>query len=372
MAELRTFLEKCYADLNQWRSLREIYIVLGNESCDLDSAVSAIAYGFLLFKKNELENSMNQTVFPVLNVDRKHFPMRLEHCYLMNQLDINLEKLIFRSDINFEELIEAVNDMKITVKTYLVDHHVLSRNDDILRQTVCRIFDHRTLDEKNFCPGELRIEPVGSCATIISDEIFKEDFEIWNKDIAYLVYCTILMDTKGLRPKKGKTTALDMEIASKLERKFGFNKSNLYDKLKDLRCSTCHLTIDEMLIKDLKCSGSIAFSRIHVLAETFIAKDCAMDSLKEFCSKKKVSMIILIGSEANSKMKDMGLFFDTNNERFIRKFCQKLRENGMRDLPNILENFVVFKFEFQKLTRKEIIPIILNIYEELKTELTSH
>ncbi|KAB7497795.1 hypothetical protein Anas_09928, partial [Armadillidium nasatum] len=57
-------------------------VVMGNEACDLDSAVSSIAYAyFLQFLDKKMEFGV---VYPVLNINRNDYPLRTENLEICN------------------------------------------------------------------------------------------------------------------------------------------------------------------------------------------------------------------------------------------------------------------------------------------------
>lgn len=91
-----------------------------------------------------------------------------------------------RDDINFQNYLSTK-----TVTTSLVDHHVLSEKEHELENTVVHILDHRPVDpcskwDKN--KVSIRIEEVGSCCTLIADEILRDSVEFSCKELAYLLY----------------------------------------------------------------------------------------------------------------------------------------------------------------------------------------
>lgn len=78
-----------------------------------------------------------------------------------------------------------------TVTVTLVDHHILNPNDISLKPFVVQIFDHRPIDPTcawNESRVNIRIEQVGSCSTIIADEILKKNKDFLFKQLAYLIY----------------------------------------------------------------------------------------------------------------------------------------------------------------------------------------
>ena len=70
-------------------SIDPVHVVLGNESCDLDSAVSALCFALVL-------NDSSKVVLPILNIRREEFPLKTEVSYLLKNVDLDVEALIFR------------------------------------------------------------------------------------------------------------------------------------------------------------------------------------------------------------------------------------------------------------------------------------
>ncbi|XP_074927482.1 exopolyphosphatase PRUNE1-like [Chelonoidis abingdonii] len=113
---------------------QEVHVVLGNEACDLDSMVSALALAYYL-AKTSLES---KAVFvPVLNIPRSEFPLRTESSFLLQEQQIPDTCLIFRDEIDLHALHRA-GSLSLT----LVDHHILPRQVErqcrgFRRQRVC-------------------------------------------------------------------------------------------------------------------------------------------------------------------------------------------------------------------------------------------
>lgn len=95
-------------------------------------------------------------------------------------------KGIFRDQIKFQDILARKN---VTVS--LVDHHILSKIDEILHDSVIHVFDHRPIDPDMKWDSKkvmVKIEEVGSCASLISDIILKHDLQILCYELAYLLY----------------------------------------------------------------------------------------------------------------------------------------------------------------------------------------
>ncbi|KAK9869472.1 hypothetical protein WA026_003227 [Henosepilachna vigintioctopunctata] len=369
MNKLKGFLEKSYSALKEWKSLKEIHIVLGNESCDLDSTICSIAYGYFLFEQMKI-NSADIGVFSVLNVSAENFLIRTEHCALLKNIGIDLEKLIYRSEVKLEELFIS---KKYSIKTYLVDHHVLSQNDELLKDTVCKIFDHRPVNESVKWPANVtvRIQPVGSCATLIVDEILKNDNLLF-KELAYLLYCTIIFDTLAVLPENKKATPLDIEMVTKLEKKFGFQESRLsvFKKIVDLHADTSTLTVKQILIRDLKFVNNIPIPALPMLVETFLKLPDVEQNLNEMSIKNNAPFIVLVGIESNPDIKrDIALFVVKSNINLKKLLAQEFKNNSgfnFQEMSSGFENVILLRQLNIENTRKQILPIVQQFVEREK------
>ncbi|KAE8743364.1 hypothetical protein FOCC_FOCC011016 [Frankliniella occidentalis] len=70
-------------------SNKNIHIIMGNESCDLDSVVSALCFGLY-------QDSPDKIVIPLLNIENDEFPLRTEVTYLLHENGVPSNLLVFR------------------------------------------------------------------------------------------------------------------------------------------------------------------------------------------------------------------------------------------------------------------------------------
>lgn len=70
---------------------RRVRVVLGNESCDLDSAISALVYGYIIYHENKQKGVRNYEVLPLLNVAHDDFPLKTEVTFYLKLHGISLE-----------------------------------------------------------------------------------------------------------------------------------------------------------------------------------------------------------------------------------------------------------------------------------------
>lgn len=137
--------------------------MIGNESCDLDSAVSAIGLAYHLTNHKPLTDVHATDYFiPVLNVTRSKLPLKSEVVHFLRKNEILTENVICRDEVEMGRFSTCI----------LVDHHV----SDLDPQKIKMVFDHRPRNPNiQFSPGcEVTIADVGSCASLITNYILQE------------------------------------------------------------------------------------------------------------------------------------------------------------------------------------------------------
>ncbi|XP_018576374.1 exopolyphosphatase PRUNE1 [Anoplophora glabripennis] len=356
----RTFIENLNSSL-------DVHIVIGNESCDLDSTVSSLVLAFFLDKYKIPQIPNSAIIIPILNVTYENFLLRTENCFVLQECEIPLTSLIYRNEVNIEELLKT---KRITAS--LVDHHVLSKNDCLVESRVVEIFDHRPFDVNSKWKNQnikLRIEEVGSCSTLIADEILRRDESFLTKDLAYMIYETIIYDTIALRPENGRAKELDVSIAKKLEDKFCFKEGRgiIYNKLWAAHNDVSHLSPRQILLKDLKIVENIPVPGLPMLVQNFFKITDAYNAVENMADEYEVSLVILIGLDASEEVKrDVAIFWRddgielknmllttlTNSEELKGyNFCFQEINTGCTNVVCLRQNNV-------KLSRKQIIPLI--------------
>lgn len=103
-----------------------------------------------------------------------------------------LEYPLLKYKNDFSDQVNFVDYGKnYTLSATLVDHHILNKNDKILHQYITQIFDHRPLDNSqswDVNKVKMRIEQVGSCCTLVADEILTTDPDILTLPLSFLLY----------------------------------------------------------------------------------------------------------------------------------------------------------------------------------------
>lgn len=139
----------------------------------------------------------------------------------------------------------------------MVDHHIAT--SITASDRVIQIFDHRPLDATNAkIPTEcrLKIQEVGSCATLIADEIRTlEGSFAQQDDIIGFLRGPIVLDTINFSESADKTRPLDIEINAEIEKSLNLTEEDRLKLFKDLvkaRSDVSALSALQLLSKDLK------------------------------------------------------------------------------------------------------------------------
>ncbi|KAL3211443.1 hypothetical protein MRX96_036418 [Rhipicephalus microplus] len=281
------FLSESKRNLEKLDAFTKVHVVLGNEACDLDSAVASIVTAYLL---HELQPVATLLVLPVLNIARKDVKLRTEITYFFEHVDIPLDTLVCRDEIDLKKL-HSQSKLSLT----LVDHNLLPKEDADLQPAVQEIIDHHRLETSHRC--DKTVEMVGSCCTLVAEKVFHSKPDLLAPQVALLLYGTILLDTVCLSESARKTT----EVFKPLCRA----KSNVEG-----------LTLDELLRKDLKavCSSSkrIAISSVPGELKNICQENTMEAELGKFCKTHGYSALIIltiaVEEKSNSVQRQLAVF----------------------------------------------------------------
>lgn len=200
------------------------YFILGNSTCDMDSALSAylLSIGKNIRKKLVIIDDSNtvsinpsagEIYLPVLNCPRGEFSSRLDGKFIFDKFHIKAADFFYIDDPELSE--ERFG--KGTEHNYviLVDHSVLDVNQRYLSNYVTEIFDHHftlKLDYPNLQKKFIKY-PCGSCTTLILVDYFLSKFP--HSIIApLLAVSAILIDTENFKEefKGNRWSELDRMI----------------------------------------------------------------------------------------------------------------------------------------------------------------
>ncbi|XP_015978272.2 exopolyphosphatase PRUNE1 isoform X1 [Rousettus aegyptiacus] len=303
---MEDYLQGCRAALQESRPL---HVVLGNEACDLDSMVSALALAFYLAKTTEAE----EVFVPVLNIKRSELSLRGDSVFFLQKIRLPESLLIFRDEIDLHALHRAGQ-----LTLILVDHHVLPRSDAALEETVAEVIDHRPIEQKCCPPCHVSVELVGSCTTLVTERILQGAPEILDRQMAALLHGTIILDCVNMDLKIGKATLKDKSCVEKLEALFPDlpERSDIFDSLRKAKFDVSGLTTEQMLRKDQKTISrqgiKMVISAIYMDLEAFLQRSGLTADLRAFCQAHSCDVLVA-----------MTIFFNTHNEpvRQLAIFC---------------------------------------------------
>ncbi|XP_011299276.1 protein prune homolog isoform X2 [Fopius arisanus] len=342
----------------------EIWVILGNETCDLDSAVCSLVLGLFVHSMLEKTGTKNFGVIPVLNIPKREFKIKTEVVFYLQHHGIHLEDLTYRDEI---KLNNVSNEKKL--KLCLVDHHTLNEQDTSLADSVVQVIDHRPQDPNWLWTGrDINLEKVGSCATLVAKRIFEENPAIIDSQISNLLQGPILVDTCNLSAEAGRATSLDIEIMEKLEslmqKKGTKTRDEIHSLILNAKTDISSLSPEDLLIKDLKYVNGIPMAGFPILVEEFLNLNRALDAVNSFTSERECRITILLGMDFKRDVvkRDLAVFSFLPNEleNRIRVALEQSDYNLENISTKLKENWCLrlYKQGDLRATRKQILPII--------------
>uniref|UniRef100_A0A182WQN4 DHHA2 domain-containing protein n=1 Tax=Anopheles minimus TaxID=112268 RepID=A0A182WQN4_9DIPT len=377
---MNTYLQRCRSVIKD--AVSKI-AVIGNESCDLDSAVSSIVFAFHLQQVPALLGAWyktdSTTVFPVLNVTRAELPLKTEVTFFIKRHGIALDDLICRDEIDWNAQQEAFNIV-------LVDHHVTK-----LAQNVIGIVDHRPIEANaSFSSNSAfrTIELVGSCATLVGREIFNQgtvaDFPEGYSIAMDLLYGAIVLDTVNFSKQADKAKPLDYEITEKIEAYRNVSDANrlthreqLFQSLVQARSDVSELNAYQLLQKDLKTISLndrvVSVPGFPMAVQDYIKLPEQMEHLLQFASNTGSNVVILLGLKVlpdGSVRRDAGII-PIDDERLAEQIVTTLQTHQemnfeLEELPTPGQKGKFFQQHNLKASRKQLMPIVKSVLSALE------
>lgn len=356
---MNTFLEHCKKSLHSIKTINLVNIVIGNPSCDLDSAVSAIVYAYYIFKKNK------ELVIPVLNIPSNEYFLKTEVKFLLKKYKIADENLVFNDQVDLSGWCCSQK-----LKLHLVDHHELTTKSLNLEPCVTSVIDHRPI-AKNWNNIYTNINMVGSCSTLIAQEILKNLPEILTTEIISLLHAVIVLDTINFSKEAKRFTQLDIDILSELKSRTDIvlDDEQIFNELVEARKSISGFTSLQLLYKDLKIVKNVAIPGFPLLVADFVKRGDSEDALETFCKENSCDVAVLMGlvTKGTAVTRDIGVYWaSVNSQPLADALIVALKGNLA---PNLeleesscgLNGFSLFKQGNVTATRKAILPIVNQI-----------
>ncbi|XP_060558083.1 protein prune homolog 2-like [Ruditapes philippinarum] len=358
---MEVYLSQLKASLGEREQTGYIHAVIGNEACDLDSAASAIIYAYYLHSKNADQNTV---VIPVLNIAASQFRLRTETTYFFNKLNIPSDCLLFKDNVEFGRW-QSEDRLKLT----LVDHNVLTGTDVQYEDCVVQVIDHHVLERKSDDRVDVKLDFVGSCCTLVAEELLNDpDFEL-DDTVAQLLYGTILVDTINRSPEAGKITPRDEAVLSQLQCIIPNVKGdNLFEDIQAAKFDISGLLNMEILEKDLKMVNGTAMtiSMCSVTMEMMelLNRENFKKDLDEFCEKQSCDVIVIMTLVNNDEGKPERQIAVYSKNRIFRDQISDTMDNsedidlGLEPLYPPFEDISVFTQNNVQASRKKVMPIL--------------
>lgn len=318
-------------------------LVMGNMAADMDSIASALA----------LASGLGNGHIPLINIPREELFLRKDILYLLKLLHIDLNALYFREDI--PSLLGPATGV------ILVDHNVLSPDQQQLVPFVRRIIDHHKDEKFDYPKLESKvIAKTGSNATLILEAIQQK----LTPELALLLLAPLLLDTSNFQDTR-KITAKDRKALQTLLSKAGaLVPGDFYETLLEYKLSADPARPDLLLKKDCKLyrEGSLTYgisSLPKSIVWTLDNDTHWQEDQLTFLREQKVPLWVILEWVNEHK----AVIFTTPSPELKQAIVEHIRQNA-----NLREIFDLDSFQFQDefvfyklkvpLPRKELQPLL--------------
>ncbi|XP_059206614.1 exopolyphosphatase PRUNE1-like isoform X2 [Centropristis striata] len=262
---MEDFLESSSAAAKtRFHGSQRVHVVMGNESCDLDSIVSSLAMAYFLSRSSSGLRGAS-LVLPVLNVPRSLFPLRRDAVLLLTESGVATETLVFRDEVDLHRL---HGDGRLALT--LVD---AQSGDAVLQAAAVDVIDH--------------VETVASCVTLVTERILSRAPEILDRQLALLLY-GVMVDSVG-------RTVRDRQVIRLLQTQFpdlppeGALHAALHAAKFDLS--------EQILLQDLVSVAvggetRIAVSNVYMSLNEFLLRTSLQQELSAACQSHRLDAVV--------------------------------------------------------------------------------
>ncbi|KAK7072300.1 hypothetical protein SK128_024660 [Halocaridina rubra] len=362
MPNLLEYLREVKLKLVSSSCPKSLHIVMGNEACDLDSAVSSLVYAFLL---HSLKVNDQINIVPILNIPRDDYELKTEVTYWLNQHSISSDHLVFR------DILDSAVTCSGSVALTLVDHNVLSVQYRHLEPNVISILDHHQLERPN--PQSVKdgmvIEMVGSCCTLVAEAMLNKYPSLLDDTTASLLYGTIVLDTVNLNEAAKRVTEKDVEMCRQLEKHLNSPvtcSTDIFQKLTTAKSNTAHLTSDQLLRKDVKIAENkirVGVASIPMLAKEFLERPDVLEDMQQHSEKQHYDVLVIMGITLVGDNVRRDIAICSKDFELSMKMSQHLSSAGGGTLQldagtSQVEGCLAFKQGNHAASRKVVLPFV--------------
>ena len=328
-------------------------VVMGNQSGDLDSIVSAVCLSYHLDSK-----SPETRVVPFLNIKRSVLSTKRECCFLLDQFALSQEDFLYLDQDWSADKVDSV---------VLVDHNQLDDKQKELGlvNLVSGVIDHH-LDSGDFKEASPRVVDirVGSNATLITQILKESASQELDESIANMLLFPILSDTSNLTTR---TSDMDREAVAYLKSRATLDPVQLYKRIEEFKFATDdNEDMSVSLKKDYKQYETNSFkwgmsSVVFSLEARITSKPSDLSQIGQFMRDNELRFFGMLSCyKADNEFKrDLALFSFEGEEVLTNyKDNESVFEYGKRaELESGSSLFcVVYKVKDIKSTRKYFQP----------------
>ncbi|KAK2845219.1 hypothetical protein Q5P01_011878 [Channa striata] len=342
------------------------HVVLGNEACDVDSMVSALAYAYFLTKTAQSK----MLAIPLLNIAQSDLVLRSDNVFLLRHTNLSPDLLLFRDQLDLRAL-HRTGRLQLT----LVDHNVLPSSDSDLEEAVVEVIDHHLLERESSLSCPVTLETVGSCATLVTERIIQKAPQILDQQLAQLLYATVVLDCVNMAPAAGKVTPKDSQYAAALEKQFPAlpQRGTLFQALQNAKFDVSGLNTEQMLSKDMKVVSGIlnlAISVLYITLEEFFQRPLLEEELSGFCQKFGFDLLVLMTisfNESKDPIRELALFSLSNNCREqLSQYLEQACNPALRLCPISSPHPHITGYEQGNslASRKKVLPLVKDFLKE--------
>jgi exopolyphosphatase len=307
-------------------------------------------------------------MFPV---PREDLHLRTDAIKLFEFCDLNTANVACSGDLNLPGL-QQEDRLKLT----LVDHSVPSLEERDVLPSVVEVLDHGRQDdggsEEFDASVEKRISPVGSCSTLIADDLLNEKREALeeNEDLAKLLLGVILLDTDNLSPTTGLATDKDRDVVVELAKLTDADCDGLFSDLMTAKLDTSGLSAYDLLrrdykdappsTRDIRAGGSTVTERN---ADFFIRKD-AISSLQQFIIVKGIGLLLVdhvFYADSNFQQRQRQILIYCHDSKLcqsVSKYLAAVDMLGLKEISQHNPNIRIFDQANLVVSRERLLELI--------------
>ena len=344
----------------------ELALVLGSQTGDVDSMVSALAQAYFD------EQSVSKTTrYPVFNAPRETICLHEDAARLFADCNLDTSSVTCIDDVDLKP---SHDHSKLGLT--LVTHNALSPDQRHYATDVISIIDNHRDETQDAYEDtvEKHIEEAGACATLVAARFLDEMPHALEKnpDLVRLLLGVILLETVNLNPEAGRTTAKDRDIAARLGEYVVFNAESVFPQLQSARFSPSeHLNAYNLLRRDyrdgaVEAPGGVraGASSITESLSAFLTRPDASDALERFASERDTSVLLLVciffDDESRMPRRQLGVY--CRDDRLRERTVAYLAEQdllALSPLTTSLTPIAAFAQGNVKASRKVVLPLLV-------------